>query len=95
MLTAFVQGLKTGFLGFDIQNRSAMIWDSGDKTFTLTNLSTVGKAVVAVLQNAAEYTNKYVYVGSVTTSQNEILAALQKKTAKNWEGMFFQKTYQR
>ena len=48
-------------------------------------MNTVGKAVVAVLRSPAETANRYIYVRSVTTSQNEILAAMQEATGKTWD----------
>lgn len=40
---------------------------------------------MSVLLNAGDTANKYIHIGSVTTTQNEILAALQKTTAKTWD----------
>jgi hypothetical protein len=79
------QGLKVGFLGYDLQSCSATIWDAGEKRFSLTNEATVGQAVVSALQKPAETANKYLYIESVNTTQNEILAELQKATGKTWD----------
>jgi hypothetical protein len=56
------QGLKVGFLGYDLQSYSATVWDTGDKRFSLTNEVTVGHAVVSTLQRPAETANKYLYI---------------------------------
>ena len=40
--------------------------------------------MVATLQRPQETSNKYLYVASVETSQNEILAALEKETGIKW-----------
>jgi hypothetical protein len=79
------QGLKAGFLGYDLQSCSATIWDAGEKRFSLTNEATVGQAVVSALQKPAETANRYLYIESVNTTQNEILAELQKATGKTWD----------
>ncbi|KPM46346.1 hypothetical protein AK830_g88 [Neonectria ditissima] len=80
----FDWGLSSGFLGFDIAQRTATIWDGGNKTFTLTNEKQLGQAVVSVLEHPEETSNRYLYVYSVKTSQSEILAALEEETAARW-----------
>jgi ABC-type transport system involved in cytochrome bd biosynthesis fused ATPase/permease subunit len=78
------QGLRNGFLGFDVANRAATIWDGGDKSFTLTNEKQLAQAVASVLQHPRETANQYIYVASVETTQKEILAALEEVTAAKW-----------
>ncbi len=80
-----MKGLKSGFLGYDLGSNSVTIWDSGDQVFSTTNLGAVAQAVVSTLQRPEKTVNKYVYVASCTTSQNELLAALEKETQKTWE----------
>lgn len=80
----FDRSLKLGFLGFDILAKRATIYDSGDRRFTTSTLALVASAVVGVLLNPEQTANKYVYVGSFTTSQNEILAALRSITGDGW-----------
>lgn len=80
----FDRSLKLGVLGFDIPARRATIYDSGDRPFTASTVAQVSSAVVGVLQNPEQTANKYVYVGSFTTSQNEILAALETVTGDSW-----------
>jgi uncharacterized protein YbjT (DUF2867 family) len=81
----FDWGLNTGFLGFDLKNKTARIFDYGDAPFSTSTLSLVGETVVKVL--SAEFLedtkNKVVYVESRTVTQNEILAGLQKLTGKD------------
>lgn len=81
----FDWGLDTGFLGFDLKNKTARIFDYGDTPFSTSTLSLVGETVAKVL--SAEYLedtkNKVVYVESRTTTQNEVLAGLQKITGKD------------
>ncbi|KAL4804585.1 hypothetical protein BDV18DRAFT_161680 [Aspergillus unguis] len=80
----FDWGIANGFLGYDIANKTATIWDGGDKKFTLTNKQQLGAAVVSVLQHPKDTANQYLYISSVETSQNEILAALEDATSSAW-----------
>ena len=73
-------GLATGFLGFDIPNRKATLFDEADVPATLTTYATVAKSVVGVLSRPAETANRFVHVQSVVATQAEILAALEKAT---------------
>lgn len=59
--------------------------DGGDRAFTATNLSQVGNAVVSVLSKPEETANQFLYIESFTTTQNSILAELEKATEKKWE----------
>lgn len=79
-----LQGLRSGFLGYDIANKTATIWDGGDKRFTLTNERDLGIAIASVLKKPEETSNEYLFVSSVETTQNEILAALEEATNTKW-----------
>ncbi|RAO73177.1 uncharacterized protein BHQ10_009189 [Talaromyces amestolkiae] len=81
----FDWGLTSGFLGYDIPNRTATIWDGGDKRFTLVNERELGQSVVSVLKHPQETANKYLYVTSVEVTQNEILRALKEETDSKWK----------
>lgn len=80
----FDWGLGNGFLGFDMKSHTATIYDSGDAQVNLTTLSTIAQGVVAALSNPSETANRYIYIQSVKTSQNQILAAFEKSTGKKW-----------
>ncbi|KAF3941854.1 hypothetical protein ABW19_dt0206704 [Dactylella cylindrospora] len=80
----FDRSLKLGLLGFDIPSRKATIYDSGDRPFTTSTLSLVSAAVVSALSNPEETANKYIYVGSFTTTQNEVLSILESATGEKW-----------
>ena len=81
----FDWGLKVGFLGFNLKERKASIWDSGTAPFSASNLSLIGEAVVRVLSTAyvEDTKNKTVYVESHTTTQKKILAELEKQCGKD------------
>lgn len=72
-------------LGFDIQNRAAIIYDEGKEYFTGTTLQGIGQSAVGVLQNSAETANRTVKVMSIKTCQNELLEAFQKGTESQWK----------
>ncbi|KAL4875138.1 hypothetical protein BJY04DRAFT_211540 [Aspergillus karnatakaensis] len=80
----FDWGIANGFFGYDIATKSATIWDTGDKKFTLTNQKQLGDALVSLLRLPEATANKYLYISSVETSQNEILAALESATSASW-----------
>ncbi|KAM0513953.1 hypothetical protein ACHAPE_007308 [Trichoderma viride] len=80
----FDWGLGNGFLEFDLANKAATIWDGGNKKFTLTNEKDLGAATAAVLKKPEETANKYLFISSVETTQNEILAALEETTGTKW-----------
>ncbi|KAF4445845.1 NmrA-like family protein [Fusarium austroafricanum] len=80
----FDWGLVNGFLGFDIKKRTATIWDGGNKKFTLTNEKQLARAVVSVLEHPTETNNRYLYVYSVETAQNEILRSLEEASGSKW-----------
>ncbi|KAH7131107.1 NmrA-like family protein [Dactylonectria macrodidyma] len=81
----FDWGLETGFFEFDIAKHTATIWDDGNKVFTLTNKQQLVDAVISVLEHHQETRNRYIYVYSVETSQNEVLASLEKATGVKWD----------
>lgn len=80
----YTQGLANGFLEFDIPQKKATVWDDGERRFTLINEQALGNSVVGVLRNPEETRNRYLYVASVETSQNEIVAALEEATGSSW-----------
>ncbi|KAF1929371.1 isoflavone reductase family protein [Didymella exigua CBS 183.55] len=80
----FDWGLKVGFLGFNLQEHTFTIVDSGDATFSTTNLLYVGKALVAALEKAGQTENQYVYVSEFQISQNELLKAAEEISGKKF-----------
>jgi len=81
-------GLRTGFLDVNVEQRTAELWDDGDVPFTVSNLTIVARTVVKLLTDAVAYEasrNAYIYTGSVTTTQKELLAATEKATNAKFE----------
>ncbi|KAI2464646.1 NmrA-like family protein [Annulohypoxylon bovei var. microspora] len=71
-------GLMTGFLGYDLKEHAATIWDDGNTKFSASTKGNVAKAVCRVLRNPEVTANQHVFVSSLETSMNEILCALEK-----------------
>lgn len=66
----------------------ADVFDGGDVKYEATNLTQIGRAVAACLSSAdlVEKTkNQYVYVNSVTTTQNEVISVIEKYTGRKVE----------
>jgi len=81
-------GLRTGFLDVNVEQHTAELWDDGDVPFTVSNLPIVARTVVKILTDAAAYDasrNAYIYIGSGTTTQKELLAATEKATNAKFE----------
>jgi nucleoside-diphosphate-sugar epimerase len=74
-----------GFGGWNVSSRTAVIYDGGNIPFEATNLDQTGNAVVAILKNPELSRNQYVYVNSFTTTQNEVLKALENSTGEKFQ----------
>ena len=81
----FDHGLKSGLLNFDVNERKAQIFDGGDIKWSTTTLSTIGTAVVRILQQEDETQNRMLYIQSFCTTQNEVLRVLEKITGSKWQ----------
>lgn len=66
-----------GMLGFNIPERKATIFDSGNEIWSATSLPFIGRAVAAVLLHEEETKNRFIDVVEFQTSQNQVLAALE------------------
>ncbi|CAI4218130.1 unnamed protein product [Parascedosporium putredinis] len=70
-------GLRSGFI-FDVKGKSAQLLDGGDRTFSATTLSGVGKAIAGVLKNPEATKNRTVFVQEVETTQKALLEKAKK-----------------
>lgn len=77
--------LGNGFLGWDIENQKATIYDSGAEPFEASTVDRVAEAVVATLQHTEKTKNTYIYVNSFTVTQNQVLSILEKLSGKKYE----------
>ncbi|KAL8907249.1 MAG: hypothetical protein Q9171_005936 [Xanthocarpia ochracea] len=80
----FDWGLHNGFLGFDLKTHTATIFDNGEAVLNGTTLSDIAQSIVAILSKPEETANKFVFIQNIKATQNQILAALEKSTGKEW-----------
>lgn len=72
-------------MGFDLSNKTATLVDGGNTRFTTSTVAQIGRAIISVLEHPSETKNQLVFVESFTTTQVEVLAALQEATGQKWE----------
>jgi hypothetical protein len=61
--------------------------DGGDVPYCTVNVPTIAKALVTIFTDPAareKARNNHVYISSVTTTQNTILAAYEHETGEKW-----------
>lgn len=80
----FDWGVMVGFL-MNLKEKSITLFDGGDRSFSTTNLSTIGKTVAAVLAHPEETKNRAVYVQDTAISLKK-LAAMGKKATGGADG---------
>ncbi|KAE8391573.1 isoflavone reductase family protein [Aspergillus alliaceus] len=88
--TAFVTGpfFETAvfnILGYDVKTKRATILDYGKNRWSMTTLSTIGLAVKKAILLPEKSSNKYLFIESFNTSQNDILSSLEYSTGAKWE----------
>ncbi|KAF5496668.1 hypothetical protein CGCF413_v009164 [Colletotrichum fructicola] len=81
----FDWGLELGMTGFDLNNRVATLVDGGNTRFTTSTVAQIRRAIISVLKHPSETRNQLVFVESFTTTQLEILNALQEATGQDWK----------
>lgn len=82
--TNSTRGLSNGFLGFDLAAHQAKIYGSGDEAWTGTTVETIGLAVARLLRKSEQVKNRFIYIYSVRTTQNQILKTLESVTSSTW-----------
>lgn len=75
-------GLMVGFI-INVKNKSANLYDGGDRIFSTTTLADIGKAVAGVLRKPAETKNRAVFVQSAATTLKSLVAAGKKATGSS------------
>ncbi|KAK3045251.1 hypothetical protein LTS18_014221, partial [Coniosporium uncinatum] len=81
----FDWGIGTGIMSWDIPNRKAVIYNTGDEHYCGANLERIAEGIVKTLQRPEETKNQFVYVRSHRTTQNEVIALLEKFTGDKWK----------
>jgi hypothetical protein len=72
----------------DLKAGKATIWDGGDNSFSAANMDDISASIVALITDPSareRYKNQHVYVSSVQTTQNDVLAAAEDVTGKKFE----------
>jgi hypothetical protein len=72
-------------MGWDVRAQKVTIFDTGDQPFDVSTLSHVVQSIVSTLQYPEETKNTYVYVRSFTTTQNKLLAALERISGRKFK----------
>ncbi|KAF3910435.1 hypothetical protein ABW20_dc0106161 [Dactylellina cionopaga] len=81
----FDWGLGAGFLGFNLKDKKATIFGSGDQVIATSNLAYVGKGTAYTLTHLDEFKNKAVRFYSYKISQNQLLETAEKVSGTKWE----------
>jgi hypothetical protein len=82
----FLEMNLAGGLLANVKTRKITIYDGGDRVVNLTAIGTIGKGLVAVLQNFEETKNRSVFMSEVALTQNEVIAmANEIDPSKSWE----------
>ncbi|KAF7554809.1 hypothetical protein G7Z17_g2649 [Cylindrodendrum hubeiense] len=76
-------GIRVGFL-INPKVRTATLYDGGDRPFSATRQSTIGKAVLGVVLNLEATKNKGVYVHDGVITQNGLIAIAKKMDPREW-----------
>lgn len=74
-----------GFMGFNLKEHKATIFNHGNDTWSTSTLATIGLAVKNALLIPEKTANRYLFIDSFTVSQNQVLASLEKATGAKWE----------
>ena len=73
----------------DPKGKSINLYDGGDRVFSTTSLSTIGKAVAGVLTHSEQTKNRTVYVHDTATTLKKLAAMGKKATgAAGWNESF-------
>ncbi|GJC88757.1 hypothetical protein ColLi_11595 [Colletotrichum liriopes] len=75
----------TSFTGIDLAAKTITLVDGGTTRFTTSTVAQISRSLVSVLSHAPETANQLVYVESFTTTQLEVLAAIEKTTGEKWK----------
>lgn len=78
-----------GFLGLDLANKSAIVWDNGTNRWVGTTLPQIARAIAGVLSHPSETANRYVYVSSFSLTNNDLIATAEKLTGSKWNRVEF------
>ena len=72
-------------MGTSIATKTATIIDSGNEPYPTVTRAQIGHAIASVLQNPLETANKYLFITSWITTQNQVLEAAESATGSKWQ----------
>lgn len=70
-------GLAKGLI-VALDSETPTLYDGGDRPFSVSNLASVGQAVIGVLSHFEETRNRAIYVHDLVITQNQVLSIAQK-----------------
>lgn len=76
--------LSVGWLGYNLKDKTAVVYDSGNEPSQSTNLYFAGRAIAGVFTHLDETANKYLEISSFNPTQNEIMRILEEETGEKW-----------
>lgn len=77
-------GMTANFL-INVQGHTATLWDGGDVPFSVTRLSTVGDAVVGIMNNLEATKNKSIKIHEAVVTQNQLISYIKQVDGKEWQ----------
>jgi hypothetical protein len=80
----FEWAMEDGMMGFDLATRTVEFIDGGNGIVTHTLLPVVVKALVAMLEQAEETKNQYVFISSFSVSTQEIFQVVNAIDDHEW-----------
>lgn len=80
----FEWAMEDGMMGFDLATRTVEFIDGGNGIVTHTLLPVVAKALVAMLEQAQETKNQYVFISSSSVSTQEIFQVVNAIDDHEW-----------
>ncbi|UKZ69582.1 uncharacterized protein TrAtP1_010588 [Trichoderma atroviride] len=83
---AFLDWGLHGFL-INVPRHTATVYNGGDIPFAATNLDTIGKAIVGVIEHLTETANRPVYIQDAVVTQNLLISYAKEKDGVEWDIM--------
>ncbi|QYS95226.1 NmrA domain-containing protein [Trichoderma simmonsii] len=81
-------GLTFDLLGFDLHQKTAAIWDDGNNRSSMSTFKTIAQAIIQIFTDPTsreEAKNQYIRIATATTTQNEILQALERVSGTKFQ----------
>jgi hypothetical protein len=73
----FLIGLRNGFTGFDLKNKTVKLYDDGIQPYMMTTVDNICVAVNSILLHPEETANKSLRIHDFFTSQRDLLSVLE------------------